>query len=121
MYKTNLLLFLILILTSISMEAFAGRRAIMIKGLWSNKILRSSISTEPVVTLDDTTLEIYFPTALDDVLIRVQDEQGNSVFEESISVGAMETYSVDLFDKGEYSLEIYHFDKGELVGQFIVE
>lgn len=79
MYKRNLLLILILILTSISIDAFAARKAISVIGRWSDKILRSSISTEPKVIIDDTTLEIYFPTALDNVLISIRDKNGNHV------------------------------------------
>lgn len=111
MYKRNLLLILVLILTFINVDAFAARKAISMMGHWSDKILRSSISTEPEVTIDDTTLKIYFPTALDNVLISICDKNGNLVFEESVSVGAMETYSVNLIENKYYYIKLSHIEK----------
>ncbi|WP_085535359.1 DUF3244 domain-containing protein [Massilibacteroides vaginae] len=119
MYKRNLLVILALILTSISIDAFATKRIIPIRGKWFDNILRSS--TEPIVTIEDTTLEIYFPTELNDVLISIYDEQGNYVFEQYVSVGAMESCFVNLFNLGVYRVEIMHFAKGVLRGDFIIK
>ena len=118
MYKRNLLVILALILTSISIDAFATKRIIPIRGKWFDNILRSS--TEPIVTIEDTTLEIYFPTELNDVLISIYDEQGNYVFEQHVSVGAMESCFVNLQKERQYYLELSHNDRGFLKGEFVI-
>lgn len=121
MHKRSFIVILSLIFVFVTMDGLAARRSVTIKGRWSRSTLRSSMTTEPIVTIHNMVLEIYFPGALDNVLIRIANERGEVVFEECISVQAMENYSINLSQKGGYQMEIVHFDKGFLTGLFYVD
>lgn len=73
---------------------------------WEDEPLffRSCISTKPSVFVNGENLEIYFPGALDNVLIRVTNERSEVVFEECLSVQAMENYSINLSEKGGFQI-----------------
>lgn len=90
-------------------------------GHWKDVVVKSLISSKPYVSINGDEVEIYFPKAIENVLISLYDEQGGIVFEQYVSVDAMETFSFKLENEGEYCIEIFHPERGFLSGRFRVE
>ena len=95
---------LILIVCGICYTQFAFCDTIPTKGEWSEQDFRSVVPAPPTASIEGKVLTINFVTPLTDLTVKVtNNETGQVVYEECISVSTPQSHSVVLnADNGNY-------------------
>ncbi len=113
---------LFLIVCGIFCTQFVFCDTIPTKGKWSEEDIRSFIPVPPTASIEGKVLTINFVTPLTDLTVKVtNNETGQVVYEECISVSTPQSHSVVLnADNGNYTLSLTHV-LGYLTGEFVIK
>lgn len=113
---------LILIVCGICYTQFAFCDTIPTKGEWSEQDFRSVVPAPPTASIEGKVLTINFIDPLTDLTVKVtNNETGQVVYEECISVSTPQSHSVVLnADNGNYTLSFTHV-LGYLTGEFVIK
>lgn len=109
----------ILSVSFIVFSSFICIHDVPLKGEWEDKGLRSLMPDKPRVTINDNLLVIHFSDNLRDVLINVEDKDGNIIYNSRVSTPHSD-YNIEIFLDNlprEYKIIISsHY--GTLIGEF---
>lgn len=98
---------------------FAYGDDVPVRGEWDNKHYRSITALPPTLSIDNNVLSIEFKDALSNLTIRITDENGNIMYENTLSgeMGDIINIPVDGMSAGTYQVTLSH-ELGWLVGDF---
>ena len=116
--KTHLLALCILLGSFLSIT-FAYGDDIPAHGKWDDERYRSIHVLPPTLSIEGNILSVHFTEALNDLTIRILDHSGNIMYENVLSGGTGEVFSIPLekMGSGMYQVVLTH-KLGWLVGEF---
>lgn len=66
-----------------------------------------SISIVPTATIDGNTIRIYTDIAVEEIQVKVKDENGNAIYANSnMTSSKLHIFEINSLEQGEYTLEI---------------
>lgn len=66
-----------------------------------------SISIVPNATIDGNTIRIYTDIAVEEIQVKVEDENGNAIYANSnMTSSKLHIFEINSLEQGEYTLEI---------------
>ena len=118
----HFILTLVLTLCGMFCTQFVFCDTIPAKGKWSIGDIRSIVPAPPTASIEGKVLTINFIDPLTDLTVKVtNNETGQVVYEECISVSTPQSHSVVLnADNGNYTLSFTHV-LGYLTGEFVIK
>lgn len=89
------------------------------EGTWGEERHRTIVPNPPTLSLDGNLLSVYFKDTLNNLTIRITDENGNIMYENTLSGEMGDTIGipVDGMQAGTYQVTLSH-ELGWLVGEF---
>lgn len=116
--KTRFLTFCIFLSSFFSISLVYGDD-IPTHGKWDDEDYRSITALPPTLSIDNNVLSIEFKDALSNLTIRITDENGNIMYENTLSgeMGDIINIPVDGMSAGTYQVTLSH-ELGWLVGEF---
>ena len=116
--KTHLLTLCILLGSFFSISLVYGDN-IPTHGEWDDDRYRSITALPPTLFIEGNELNVEFTEALNDLTIRILDHSGNIMYENVLSGGTGEVFSIPLekMGSGMYQVVLTH-KLGWLVGEF---
>ncbi|WP_300704303.1 DUF3244 domain-containing protein [Bacteroides sp.] len=68
---------------------------------------KRSISMVPTATIDGNTIRIYTDIAVEEIQVKVEDENGNVIYANSnMTYSKLHLFEISSLEQGEYTLEI---------------